>query len=140
MCIRDRLRRMEKGNSRMTYAAPGNLTDLDAAGLVQWSAYLSDLFDGQIDEARNEADSASDTAWLYNPITHGGGQTATADISWTAFPKRIADDSPTPLKAWQRADDNRNNQEEYCEWEVVRDPAQANKVCLLYTSDAADER
>jgi len=123
----------------MPYAAPGNLADLDAAGLAGWSAELSGIFDGQIYEAKREVHPPSATAWLYNPITHGGGTTATADISWTAFPKRIADESPTPLKAWQRADENRNNQEEYCEWEVVRDPALANKVVrVTFSCETAD--
>ena len=123
----------------MAYAAPGNLADLDAAGLAAWSDEVSSLFDSQIQFAKEEVQPPSATAWLYNPITHGGGQTAEADISWTAFPKRIADESPSVVQAWQRADNNRDNQEEYCEWEVVRDPAQGNKVIrVTVTCETAD--
>jgi hypothetical protein len=112
----------------MTYSAPGKMDELDAGLLAAWNRELSNIFEGQIALAREEADPPSDRAWLYNPIGDTGAEAAEADISWTAFPKRIADESSSQQRAWERADGNRNNQEEYCEWEVARDPEQGNKV------------
>ena len=112
----------------MGYSAPAGMTELDATLLAQWNDRLSEIFSRQIQLARQERVPPGERAWLFDPIAAGGGPFAEASISWTAFPKRIASEAPTPAKAWQRADENRNNQEEYCEWEVVRDPAGGNKV------------
>jgi hypothetical protein len=112
----------------MSYMSPGNLNELSDALLVRWNSELSRIFADQIKVARAESRPPSSKAWLYNPITAGGGNPVPASITWTAFPKRIADESPTPARAWERADNNRDNQEEYCEWEVVRDASPEKKV------------
>jgi hypothetical protein len=112
----------------MAYSAPGKLPELSDALLNRWSAAISGIFDRQVKVAENETSPPSQTAWLYNPIKAGGGNSAEASITWTAFPKKISDQSPVPGKAWQRADNNRDDQEEYCEWEVVRDSGPERKV------------
>ena len=124
----------------MPYSAPAKLGELDAPLLELWNESLSELFDRQIEAAKGEESPSSGRAWLFNPISSSAGAaTSEATVTWTAFPKRIADEAPTIVKAWQRADDSRNNQEEYCEWEVVRDPAQQNKVVrVTFTCETTD--
>src|SRR5688572_21854013 len=102
----------------MPYNAPGKIAELNEALLASWNEWLSAIFSRQIGYAREEEVPSSGEAWLFDPIAAGIDSTVEATISWTAFPKRIADESPTIVQAWRRADDNRNNQEEYCEWEV----------------------
>ncbi len=123
----------------MSYSAPGNIDELDDAELQGWNAQLSTIFARQIGEASAEDGSGAGRAWLFNPIADGIDGVAVATISWTAFPKRIADTASTPRAGWRRADLDRNEQEEYCEWEVVRDPAQQNKaVRVTFTCEAED--
>lgn len=124
----------------MPYSAPAKLGELDDRLLGLWNKTLSAIFERQIDAARGEESPSSGRAWLFNPIASSAGPpTGEATITWTAFPKRIADEAPTIVKAWQRADDSRNNQEEYCEWEVVRDPAQQNKIIrVTFTCETTD--
>jgi len=112
----------------MAYSEPGKLNELDAGQLAKWNDTLSRILVRQAALAAQQEIPSSGRVWLYNPIVSGGGQPVEATITWKAFPKRIADEAPTIAKAWQRADDSRNNQEEYCEWEIVRDPAQQNRV------------
>lgn len=124
----------------MPYSAPAKLGELDNHLLELWNHDLSALFERQVEAAKAEEAPSSGRAWLYNPIAASGGPAPSeATITWTAFPKRIADEAPTIVKAWQRADDSRNNQEEYCEWEVVRDPAQQNKIVrVTFTCETTD--
>jgi len=112
----------------MRYSEPGKLQDLDETLLGLWNARLSEIFARQVQLAAEEQNPSTGTAWLFDPIAAADADQVEATISWTAFPKRIAAEAPTIAKAWQRADDDRNNQEEYCEWEVVRDRARQNKV------------
>ena len=106
------------------YTTPGNNPDqLSSEIIAAWNAVLSRLFEGQILLARDETDPPSSRAWMYNPISNGGGQTASKIVDWTAFPKTIKTEHNTPDDAWADADRNRDNQEEYCEWEVLRDQA-----------------
>lgn len=122
----------------MPYSAPGKVGELDAGLIDLWNQRLSEILDRQIAYAASEQVPPSGNAWLYNPIT-AAGAAGEADISWTAFPKRIADESPTMAQAWRRTDENRNNQEEYCEWEVVSDPAQGNKpIRVTFTCETED--
>lgn len=44
---------------------------------------------------------------------------ATKTVDWTAFPKRVKDLFGEVAK-WEKADSNRNYQDEYCEWSVQR--------------------
>lgn len=123
----------------MSYGAPGNMDELSAPQLEAWNRTLSDLFAGQISIAAEEQGSSSGRAWLFNPIESGVAGTTEATISWTAFPKRISEDAATPREGWVQADADRNQQEEYCEWEVARDPARQNKVMrAIFTTEAED--
>ena len=122
----------------MPYSEPGKLNELDPDQLDRWNQRLSLIFDRQIALTKREERPSSGRAWLYNPVA-AEGPAAEAVISWTAFPKRISEDAPTKRIGWQTADNNRDEQEEYCEWEVVRDPAQQNKVIrVTFTCETED--
>jgi hypothetical protein len=123
----------------MAYGEPARLNELNEDQLALWNRRLSQIFARQIGAARREQTPPTGDAWLFDPIASPGGDPATATISWTAFPKRIAAEAPTMASAWRRADDSRNNQEEYCEWEVARDPARQNKVIrVTFTCENED--
>jgi hypothetical protein len=120
----------------MPYTEPGNTNDLSPAAGKLWVEELSRLFDIGIDVAKAEADPASSRSWFFNPITDGTQNTSEAVIRWNAFPRRLTDESATPLIAWRKADETRDRQEEYCEWEVVR---QNNKVIrVTFTTETPD--
>lgn len=121
----------------MPYHAPGLIDELDTDLLERWNDWLSAIFHRQIGLACEEEVPSSGRAWLFDPIATGVDGAGEATISWTAFPKRIADESPTIVQAWRRADDNRNNQEEYCEWEVARD-ARNKVVRATFTCETED--
>jgi hypothetical protein len=123
----------------VTYSTPARIDELTTAQLNAWNQTLSKMFDQQIAIAKAERSPPSAVSPLFNPITHGGRGLAEASISWVAFPKRVASEAPTPVEAWKRADQSRNVQTEYCEWEVVRDPNNAGKVVrVTFTCEAED--
>jgi hypothetical protein len=123
----------------MSYSAPGKMTELNPQLLAKWNVFLSKIFEREIKTAKEEAQPPASRAWIYDPIATGVGNATEANISWTAFPKRISDQSPVPGQAWARADNNRNNQEEYCEWEVARDTGPDNKILrVTLTCETAD--
>jgi hypothetical protein len=121
------------------YAAPGNITELSQAQLQGWSEALSKQFDDGIGTAQGELDPPATEAWFYNPISDGGGSPSAKDITWTAFPKLISDEMATPRAAWKFAENDRDTQSEYCEWETLRDPKQGNKVIrVTFSSETLD--
>ena len=57
------------------------------------------------------------------------------NIRWNAFPKLLLENSETRLAAWEEADRTRNNQEEYCEWEVARDLSSTTVDRVTFTTE-----
>ena len=125
------------------FAAPGNLDELSATQAKAWSAQLSDFFDRGRTEARLAAKAVgadSEGVWFYNPITSPTPPpAATKDITWIAFPKIVRSEAATDRAAWKRADNDRDEQSEYCEWETLRDPSRNNEVVrVTLTSETPD--
>jgi hypothetical protein len=57
----------------------------------------------------------------YDPTsTYTSGVKAEKDIVWTAFPNQVALRTVTDKQRWETADSSRDNQDEYCEWSVLR--------------------
>lgn len=106
----------------MKYDNLGNQEELSAALAALWQNKLSEIFDTGIQVARNEVVPPHNKSWLFNPLRNGKNNTVVADIKWNAFPKRLLDQFASKVAAWREADSSRQKQEEYCEWEVVRDP------------------
>lgn len=120
----------------MPYSAPGKIDELTPQELKKWNDTLSSIFEREIGTAKREPTPDSSIAWIYNPIDNGGSAPATKDIEWTAFPKTISDSAPTPEIGWQFADRSRDNQEEYCEWEVARIGTKIDRV--TFTCETED--
>lgn len=120
----------------MPYSAPGKIDELTPQQLEKWNDTLASIFENEIGNAKRESTPDSPIAWIYNPINNGGGTPATKDIEWTAFPKTISDNAPTPEIGWQFADKSRDNQEEYCEWEVAQIGTKIDRV--TFTCETED--
>src|SRR5215510_349383 len=94
---------------------PANINDFNVTQRQQWSQFLSDQIDANINNF--------DLKQFYNPT-----KVQTADdvqskvIDWAAFPKTISVSAPSDRARWRIADSSRHVQDEYCEWSVERDP------------------
>jgi hypothetical protein len=125
------------------FAAPGNLDELATTQAKAWNAQLSDFFDtGRTEAVRAARDVGADPdrVWFYNPIASPAPPpAATKDIRWIAFPKIVRSEAATDSAAWRKADNDRDDQSEYCEWETLRDPARNNEVVrVTLTSETPD--
>ena len=121
----------------MPYNEPGNSNELSEALRKKWVAEQNRLFNTGVETAKNEANPPSKRAWYFNPIKDVANNPAIADIKWTAFPKRLQDRFASKIARFREGDKTRNNHEEYCEWEVVRDAA--NKVTRVTFSTEVPE-
>lgn len=112
----------------MQYHEPGNTNDLSEELRKKWIDQQSVFFDDGIDTAKREMSPPSQRSWFFNAIKDAVNEPAVADIRWNAFPKRLVDRFASKMAAWREGDRTRNNHEEYCEWEVVRDGNAVLKV------------
>lgn len=101
----------------MAYNGPGNVGELKGQLLNDWRDFVDRLLERGVAVARKEANLGIRDTWFFNMIAEGIEDGVLADITWTAFPRRLQiqypNDGPT---RWKKADDNRGRQEEYCEW------------------------
>lgn len=100
------------------FAPPGRVTDLSPRGRKAWSRDLRMLFTAQTQgDVTNPSDSPRPQ--FFDPIgVDLADDAATKVLRWGAFPRKLAR-LPAPLR-WQLAE-QRDRQEEYCEWAGVRD-------------------
>ncbi len=110
------------------FSVPGNLKELSSDDLAAWSARISKLFD----------DVAGPPArHFYNPTESdtppGAG---VASVRWPAAPGRLLSTRLSREKRWEVADGDRNEQDEYCEWSVLRDGDKVVRV--TFTSETPD--
>jgi hypothetical protein len=110
---------------------PAFLKDFDDAQKAAWSKFISDRLDAEMAAAvghhfynATKKDTASDVQTL--------------EISWTAFPRAIALNSPSDRIRWQTADGSRNVQDEYCEWSVTRDPTTHKITRVTFTCEGPE--
>ena len=58
-------------------------------------------------------------------------------MSWVAFPAALRAAEPSQLERWKLADGDRNIQDEYCEWSVLRNSAR--KIArITFTSEVPE--
>jgi hypothetical protein len=118
-----------RGNFTMSYQGPGLTGDLQGKLLSQWQKFVAGQFNIGIEVAKAEYGGEPTDTWFFNAISEGIEEGNIADITWTAFPRelqvRFPDDGP---ERWGRADQNRSLQEEYCEWEVVKNGDELESV------------
>jgi hypothetical protein len=104
------------------YGPPGRLTDLDDVGLKAWNVFIGDAVDAAIrgpDPGQVLHDSPRPQ--FYNLTkTDTAPDAVEAVVTWTAFPNRLRS-AISDRQRWQRADADRDAQDEYCEWSVSRD-------------------
>lgn len=122
----------------MSFHEPGNVNELSAALKAKWTEKQSKLFDQGILVAKREASPPSPEAWLFNPVTGSTANTVTEDIKWNALPKRLVVALGSKLAACRESDRTRDNQDEYCEWEVVRNPATNLITRVTFTTETPD--
>lgn len=92
------------------FETPGGLTELSAQSRASWSEMHKE----------HAAQFAFTFPHYFDPTTPTAPQNAKAiPITWSAFPARLL--SLAPRIRWQMADQDRNQQDEYCEWSVERD-------------------
>lgn len=110
------------------FAVPGDLKELSKADLKAWSERLSGLFDDVASPAGRH---------FYNPVKSDTPATAqTAAVTWPAAPGRLLSRRLSPERRWEIADDDRNQQDEYCEWSVLRDGDKVVRV--TFTTETPD--
>ncbi len=101
---------------------PGLLDDFDDAQRDAWSVWISNELDSAAAGEPATYDNDAPRAQFFNPSKVDiADDQQTLDISWTAFPKRIASAAASDLQRWRAADASRDVQDEYCEWSVQRD-------------------
>jgi hypothetical protein len=104
-----------------SFSTPGAVTDLDPASRKAWSGLVSKMLDG----------AKRGHPQFFNPLTKDAGATpATKVMRWGAFSRKLAR-RPAPLR-WELGED-RNAQEEYCEWVAIRDNAGKIKRVIFTT-------
>lgn len=122
----------------MQYNAPGNIDELSPELLTKWADWQSKIFKTGIAVAKQEALNVTNDVWIFNPITDGTSGIIEDKIGWTAFPKKLLDTFANPVTAWRIAERSRNHQEEYCEWEVIRDPNTRKLLKITFTTETPD--
>lgn len=105
-----------------TFSTPGEVDDVGVARRAEWSAIVQEMFKKQL---RGHAQ-------FFSPLgVELGPAPATRVMRWGAFPRKLAT-RPQPAR-WTLAED-RDAQEEYCEWVAVRD-RQGRIVRVNFTSE-----
>lgn len=118
---------------------PGHLDDFSPQEQAAWSAWISDAVDAAVrgypDDYLNDAPRAQ----FFNPTRVDlADDQQSADITWIAFPKQVADSAVSDLQRWRRADATRDLQDEYCEWSVDRDPASEKITRVTFTCEGPE--
>jgi hypothetical protein len=122
------------------FDAPGFLDDLDQPALAEWSRWISE----QLDAARDRDGGGSASHFgprlqFFNPLRMPPAADAvTRDVDWPAFPRVIQLSAATDRQRWRAADSSRDNQDEYCEWSVTRDPETDRITRVTFTSEGPE--
>ncbi len=114
----------------MVMHVPGNISELGEAGLEAWSRKLSKDFVSEIAQTREVPDPDQGRAWFFDATDNGLANAVTKDIGWTAYPRKAK------KSQWALVDEQRDLQEEYCEWEVARQGGRV--VRITFTTETPD--
>jgi hypothetical protein len=122
------------------FDAPGFVDDLDTPALAEWSRWISEQLDRVRDsDGAGELSNFGPRLQFFNPLRNPPAADAiTKDIDWPAFPRVIQLSSATDRQRWRRADSSRDNQDEYCEWSVTRDPQTDKITRVTFTSEGPE--
>jgi hypothetical protein len=108
------------------YPPPGNLGDL--RNIPDAGAKWSDTVDGVFEKIICNKQKDKKEANFYNAARENTRNATTPSVKWSAFPGNLDDDS----NRWELAD-KRENQDEYCEWEVKR--KNGHLKCVSFTTE-----
>lgn len=111
------------------FDCPGRLRDLDDPGREGWHRFVTfhtEQFAARFPHYLDPATLTGDDP---------GDDTVTHSIGWSAFPARLA--GLPDVQRWQRADADRDEQDEYCEWVVARD-AQGRLQSVTFSSEVPE--
>ena len=116
---------------------PGFVDDLTDGQKKAWSAIISHW----LDIARKGDPSTNDgpREQFFNPLrTPPAADQQVAVIAWNAFPRKVKSASLNDKQRWQKADADRNVQDEYCEWSVTRDAATHKITRVTFTCEGPE--
>ena len=121
------------------FDAPGFLTDWNDQAAKQWSKWVSDRLDAVRDADGGGAANFGPRLQFFNMLrTPPAADAVTKDIDWPAFPRVVQINSTTDRQRWRTADSSRDNQDEYCEWSVTRDPQTDRITRVTFTSEGPE--
>lgn len=101
-----------------TFSTPGSVGDLSDRGRRAWSRDLGELFESQV-TGNPSVPNDSPRPQFFTPLGVELEADATPKpLRWGAFPRKLAR-VPAPQR-WQLGEE-RDRQEEYCEWSAERD-------------------
>jgi hypothetical protein len=118
---------------------PGFLDDLTAPQREAWSRFISDSVDASVTGDPDGLEFDAPREQFYNPTkVETGADAQTLDISWVAFPRNVTVSSVSDKQRWRRADSSRDLQDEYCEWNIERDPASDKITRVTFTCEGPE--
>jgi hypothetical protein len=110
------------------FDTPARLRDTSDANRAVWSGLVKEIFRPYVNRFRQ----------LYDPTASDTPADARVEsIAWTAFPARLLRGATSEEARWRLADNDRNQQDEYCEWSVQRD-AGGKVVRVTFTSEVPE--
>src|SRR5918992_4714912 len=110
------------------FETPGRLAELSDADRDAWSETV----------VRMVRRFAARFPQFYDPTaTDTPDGLAPTHIGWSAFPARVLREEGSGPARWARADADRREQDEYCEWSVERDAA-GTITRITFTTEAPE--
>ncbi len=104
----------------LIFGPPGGLTEMNATAAEDWHQTVNRYFD-RSRTSPNVAFAGSRNQF-FNPAGGIAADAVELPIGWTAFPRPETIASATDQERWERAEESRDRQVEYCEWSTTRDP------------------
>ncbi len=115
----------------MEVFSPGNLDEMSPNTLDAWKIEIGSLLGKGSAVARIAAPSQPRT-WFYNSVADGEAGAARLNVNWTAYPKLLS----STAADYALADQDRQRQEEYCEWAVRHDAS--GPVEMVFSTETPD--
>lgn len=108
------------------FTPPGNLDEMSEESLAAWDERIRGFFDIEANEFPN----------FYNPTAVTEPQ-ENHRVTWPATPGRLLSTRISAEHRWAVADDDRNEQDEYCEWSAARDE-EGKIVRVTFTTEVPE--
>jgi hypothetical protein len=118
----------------MYYKPPGYVTDIEdrRSLLAKWSRLVDQVVETAVLSTKADERSKGKPVQFYNAARESDTPVRPATVKWLAFPKNL----DGTANKWEEAD-KRENQDEYCEWEVKRNAA-GELVSVTFTTEVPE--